>query len=161
NGNMYAYDIIAVHSGVYFTGEDSLHGNELWESNGTPEGTLLIKDINPGINSSSCNYLTYNQNGTVFFAANDGQSGLELWKSNGSSAGTSIISQKLIPYDLYKQNYLVVNNYMYLSGTVNGEYGLVKTDGTEAGTVLVKRMAYSYIQQITSGSNLVYFVAKN
>lgn len=31
-----------------FITSDGLHGDELWITNGTPEGTFLLKDINPG-----------------------------------------------------------------------------------------------------------------
>ncbi len=38
---------------LYFTADDSENGNELWVSDGTSEGTQLVKDINPGIGDFS------------------------------------------------------------------------------------------------------------
>jgi ELWxxDGT repeat protein len=32
---------------------DGIHGNELWKSNGTSGGTLLIQDIFPGVASGN------------------------------------------------------------------------------------------------------------
>src|SRR5690349_14430579 len=38
---------------VVFAAGDATHGRELWISNGTPRGTKLLMDINPGIDDSS------------------------------------------------------------------------------------------------------------
>jgi ELWxxDGT repeat protein len=70
----------------YFNPGDG-NGRELWKSNGTAAGTVLVKDINPGRNSSNPLELT-NVNGTLFFTADNGTSIGQLWKSNGTAAGT-------------------------------------------------------------------------
>src|SRR5688572_28992134 len=38
---------------LYFAANDGANGVELWKSNGTEAGTVLVKDINPGTYSSS------------------------------------------------------------------------------------------------------------
>ncbi len=63
------------------------HGYELWKSDGTSAGTVLVKDIRPGSSGGGPGYLT-NVNGTLYFGASDGSTGYELWKSDGTSAGT-------------------------------------------------------------------------
>ena len=50
---------------------------QLWKSNGTAAGTVMVKDINP-IGSSHPRFLTY-VNGALYFTANDGSNGWELW----------------------------------------------------------------------------------
>ncbi len=50
-------------------------------------GTVLVRDINPGLGDSGARSLT-NVNGTLYFQASDGTNGTELWKSDGTSAGT-------------------------------------------------------------------------
>lgn len=63
---------------LFFAADDGEHGCELWSSDGTPEGTTLMHDINPGYQSSQPTYLSVYRN-TVFFAADDGTHGNELW----------------------------------------------------------------------------------
>lgn len=72
-----------VGSILYFVADDG-KGMELWKSNGTPSGTVLVKEIRPGPEGSQISNLT-GVNGVLFFAANNGMHGTELWKSNGTS----------------------------------------------------------------------------
>ena len=65
-------------------------GDELWKTDGTPSGTVLVKDINPGIDGSNINYLVC-VNGIVYFCADDGSTGLELWRSDGTTVGTTLL----------------------------------------------------------------------
>ena len=37
---------------LFFSANDGTNGNELWKSDGTAAGTVLVKDINPGGNAS-------------------------------------------------------------------------------------------------------------
>jgi len=72
-----------VNGVLYFSASDGTSGTELWKSNGTAEGTVLVKDIYPGTsgaspNSSSPSYLT-NVNGLLYFGANNGTNDRELW----------------------------------------------------------------------------------
>jgi len=57
NYNYYASsnkDSFAVLNGIfYFRADDGMHGAELYSSDGTAEGTKLVKDINPGTASSN------------------------------------------------------------------------------------------------------------
>ncbi|HEY2840050.1 MAG TPA: ELWxxDGT repeat protein, partial [Pirellulales bacterium] len=81
-------EMVAIGSTTYFAAYDGVHGNELWKSDGTAAGTVLVKDIKPGGANSFPRYLT-NVNGTLFFTAGDfhpGYAGVDLWKSDGTAA---------------------------------------------------------------------------
>ena len=76
-------------------------GEELWRSNGTKQGTRLVKDINPGplvINEventetgSSAPDNVLRKKNVIFFQATTAKHGDELWKSNGTTRGTKIV----------------------------------------------------------------------
>ena len=61
--------------------------NELWRSDGTPAGTVLVKDIYPGSAGSGPRDLRV-VNGVVYFVAGDPAAGTELWKTDGTGTGT-------------------------------------------------------------------------
>jgi len=67
-----------VNGSLFFTAEDGVHGREVWQSNGTAAGTMLVKAISPSFHGAYPLYLT-NANGTLFFSANDGVHGAEPW----------------------------------------------------------------------------------
>lgn len=73
---------------LYFTANDGKHGVELWRSNGTPESTYLVKDIQTG--SSKPSFLRVMAH-NVYFTASDAIHGFELWRSNGTAAGTTMV----------------------------------------------------------------------
>ena len=79
-----------LNGNFYFGATDGTSGEELWTSDGTPDGTWLVKDINLGNSGSSLRYLE-NVNGTLYFSAEDGGHGHELWKSDGTAEGSVLV----------------------------------------------------------------------
>ena len=70
---------INLNGTFYFTATDGTAGTELWKSDGTAEGTVMVKDINPGPFGSNPNELLVVGNLFYFMAAQE-ISGFELWK---------------------------------------------------------------------------------
>ncbi|HEY1055975.1 MAG TPA: ELWxxDGT repeat protein, partial [Emticicia sp.] len=75
---------------AFFSANDGLVGEELWVTDGTTEGTKLLKDINPDSGSSSPSNFEVLQD-KVLFAATDSKNGRELWITDGTSGGTELV----------------------------------------------------------------------
>ncbi|MES2618741.1 MAG: hyalin, partial [Bacteroidota bacterium] len=74
--------VIANDDFIFFTANDSIHGEELWRSGGTESSTYLLKDINVGINSAWNDFqgrAFIKLGNKIYFNANDGVNGDELW----------------------------------------------------------------------------------
>jgi ELWxxDGT repeat protein len=72
-------DLTAVGGTLFFVANDGVTGRELWESDGTSNGTVLVEDLYPGISASSPANLASAME-TLFFSADDGIAGREPWK---------------------------------------------------------------------------------
>lgn len=118
----------AFKGALYFSMYDSRHGWELWKSDGTEEGTLLVKDIYPLENLSSNPRQLSVVGDTLFFLADDGD-GTGLWKSDGTASGTIRFRTDLADGDELHS----FNGALYFP--TNFSLGIARTDGTEAGTV--------------------------
>ncbi|HEX5753913.1 MAG TPA: ELWxxDGT repeat protein [Archangium sp.] len=148
---IYSYgfsEMLPVGTALFFTANDGIHGEELWKTDGTAEGTVLVKDIFPGRSGSSL-YDLVDLGGTLFFTAEDGVHGRELWKSDGTAEGTVLVAdvapgaassfpvtyayQKL-PARLY-----AIGGGLFFAAD-DGVHGTEpwKSDGTAEGTVLLR-----------------------
>ena len=83
-------DGAAIGTTYYFAGYSANGGGELWKTDGTSAGTMLVKDIRPGGESSDPYYFV-TVGSTIYFIADDGTNGEEVWKSDGTAAGTKIV----------------------------------------------------------------------
>ncbi|MHC5539323.1 ELWxxDGT repeat protein [Singulisphaera rosea] len=125
---------------LFFSSNDGTNGRELWKTDGTTAGTVLVKDINPGAASSNPTSNIEYKN-LLFFSADDGTNGRELWKSDGTAAGTVMVKDINTGGTSDPSDFAIVGTTLYFAATdsTNGRE-LWKTDGTAAGTVLVKNI---------------------
>ena len=110
-------NIVEFKGKLYFSGNGEESGRELWVTDGTSEGTQLIKDINPGniyvrtlqygyiplpIGSAPSQLTEFNDK--LYFTAEvggrqdlpsseiTGETGRELWVTDGTTAGTILVA---------------------------------------------------------------------
>ena len=138
-----------------------MHGVELWKSDGTLEGTELVKDINTSGSSLPGNLV--NVNGVLYFAADDGVNGRELWKSDGTPGGTVLVANINIQGDSDPTSLTNVDGTLFFAAD-DGYHGreLWKSDGTTVGTGMVKDInpsGSSNPSYIIGVDNIAYFSA--
>ena len=126
-------EFVVLNGTLLFAATDVLIGRELWRSDGTANGTILVKDLGSG--DSSPRFLTV-MNGAVYFAAESG-----LWRTDGTTAGTTLLRASTNGFSRGITSLTAVNGAIYFaaSDAINGP-GLWKSDGTAIGTVLVKNI---------------------
>lgn len=163
-------NFIAVNNELFFLGYSyqGTYGNigtELFRTDGTINGTVLVKDIHPGPASTSL-YKSTSLNNYLYFFTNSTTTGkVELWKSDGTQSGTELITevetidnQSLPPSDLVTSN----GKLFFIIGMQ-----LWESDGTKAGTHLVNDDIFSQIKleayntNLTSVGNQLFFTASN
>ena len=166
-------NLTEVNGSLFFTADDGLQSNgfegnvELWTSDGTATGTVLVKDIFPGNYGSYPENLT-EFNGNLFFTADNGINGDELWKSDGTETGTTLVKDirtgsyiGSAPSSLTEVN---GNLFFVASDGVNGRE-LWKSDGTAAGTILVKDItpgsSGSFPDNLTKVNDTLFFTTNN
>lgn len=139
---------------LLFIAETAALGAELWLSDGSVEGTQLVREIRPGPKG----YLEYGRgdlsdsgpephmlglDASAVLTANDGVSGAELWVSDGTALGTGLLR------DIYPGEYPSTPRHFTRLGSravfaaEDEEHGLELwvTDGTYPGTALLKDIA--------------------
>ena len=139
---------------------------ELWKSDGTTAGTVLVKDISVGVNGSFPQNFCVGNN-LLFFSASDDINGTELWKSDGTITGTVMIKDIYVGFNSSGPSNLVfLNGFVYFSAysIANGQE-LWKSDGTTAGTTLVKDINVgtgdAFVENLVVFKNKLYFSANN
>jgi ELWxxDGT repeat protein len=132
----------ATENEIFCFGFEPTVGYVLLHSDGTQEGTEIIRDIAPG-NDYNFDVASVMCGNTYFFSANDGEHGWELWQSDGSSNGTRMVVD-LVPGTvgsgpdgmccldnrvLFRASIETIGTELYIS------------DGTPEGTQLLKDIA--------------------
>jgi trimeric autotransporter adhesin len=164
---------------LIFSAFDPEYGHEMRITDGTDEGTRVVKDIYKG-SFDSWPYLPANLKNSTYFFANidnpvpqqDHGSDVHLvsrfWKTNGSPNGTTMISvpplEKLLNDSGYVENPpsapVATDNLLYMVVFNSATYlqELWRTDGTTNGTFAVKTDINSYynIDATPVGKNLFF-----
>jgi ELWxxDGT repeat protein len=106
----YPHTLTVFKGKLFFVADDGKHGKELWETDGSFDGTKMVVDINPKDSSYAQGIQIFKD--FMYFGADDGevcvfsqtnsiftthicslQHGFELWRSDGTAAGTSLFKE--------------------------------------------------------------------
>ncbi len=123
---------------LYFSRETAAHGEELWTSDGTPEGTRLVKDLVPGPEGARPRPLLAHE-GIVYFATQYDYEVTgdilehKLWRTDGTTEGTFVLSPS------FDGNVVPLGDKVYFvrPGNAGPGPGLWESDGSLEGTIRV------------------------
>jgi ELWxxDGT repeat protein len=142
-GNSYPVMLASLSRGLVFAASTPTYGAEIWVSDGTAKGTMMLKDIRPGFSSSFNQINTFVSGDMLYMVLMDSTTtnANNLWRTDGTSQGT-------IKMMTFSQSWQVPNATLNQMSGVNGKcifvYGdnnnkeLWVCDGTAAGTRLLK-----------------------
>lgn len=165
--------IIASGEKVYFKAQriapPNFSGEELWVSDGTSQGTKLLRDIGLGGRDAYIEKFIHFNDKIVFLASSNGDSQYkELFITDGSEFGTRRIHEISRYHNEFgdPSNWLTIgNNLFFTVKTLQEGNELWITDGTYSGTQIVKDISSGstssnpYLLQIIN--NKLIFTVKN
>jgi ELWxxDGT repeat protein len=124
----------------------------LWKSDGTSDGTVMVKDLNPygGSNPTSITVA----GDKLYFAADRPDHQRTLWVTDGSESGTQPLHERIRNSGLVSfQDQLYYWTRSYVSGADDGE--LWRTDGTVSGIEKITDALVPYY--VIAADSLFYF----
>ena len=95
-----------VNNKIVFMHSTPDYGKELWVSDGTTAGTILLRDINPGP-ADSTPYLFTLLDDVVYFRANSNQ----IWRTDGTIGGTYMMVNN--PQITNPSNFVKTQNFIF------------------------------------------------
>ena len=168
-GNSTPVMLGSLSKGLVFAASTPSYGSEIWVTDGSSNGTFMLKDIRPGFSSSFNQLNTFVSGDMLYLVLMDSTTtnANNLWRTDGTAQGT-------IKMMTFSQSWPVPNATQNLISGVNGKcifvYGdnnnkeLWVCDGTAGGTKLLKDIKPgnalgSNPYNLVAMGNYVYFFA--
>lgn len=154
-------DLINVSGTLFYIHSPSFNARELWRSDGTSNGTYMLKNFISSNHGPPMHMIQFQDN--LYFNGNTQDHGLELWKSDGTVAGTAMVRDTVPgPGSLSPRDFVVKGDTLFFiaNGTIGGA-DIWKTDGTALGTRMIRTNAslgYN-VDQLTVMGDYLYFSA--
>jgi ELWxxDGT repeat protein len=145
---------------------DEVNGPEPRLTDGTVNGTTLLKDIAPGTVSSDPSIFQKIGDNKVVFLANDVAHGKELWQTDGTPAGTSLLKDAnagtesaCVPAPSSFVTLPTSDNVFFFADKEElGPRDLWQSDGTDAGTKLYYNFSgYANLIGLMGDNDMIFF----
>ncbi len=156
---------IGVLNGRYLFGARDSEGNALWSTDGTADGTRLLRHYGQGAGAfSSPDHVNMVEiDDRAYFVAGDMTSGSELWTTDGTSVGTQLVIDSYPgPEGSGARIHGSLGAQILFTAFSRDAFHLYITDGTAAGTRALTSHVGSNEGLITSSifvaDDKVYFV---
>ncbi|NTX40318.1 HYR domain-containing protein [Myxococcus sp. CA033] len=156
---------VQVNGTLFFAGEDTVHGEQLWKTDGTLEGTGLVKDVFRGTDFSGLADFVAVNDLALFWARDTLNVPDQLWRSDGTTEGT--VRVQSYPRGSSRTTPLTVVGEVAYFQAVSTLYGqeLWRTDGTDSGTYRLNLVPVVANQRspnlLTAFSGQLFFMAMN
>jgi ELWxxDGT repeat protein len=138
SGYIEGIEIVAAGSNLYVLTKNA----GLWISDGTAEGTHLVKPVQPSVSQYSADLVALGD--TVYFTIENSQNqSYEIWKSQGTDETTSFVfatNAYTLPAPIAAAG---DNVYFWNRNPQYFDYDLWKTDGTPEGTSAIVTVPFS------------------
>lgn len=150
NGSSNPSNKIVFNGEAYFAAYSETFGTELWKTDGTEAGTVMVKDIVVGEGSAfTSEFKVHELNGELLFFVQTSFNEHDLWKTDGTEAGTVMVK------DLPSGNLLMHTD---INGALLFSIGndLWKSDATESGTNVITNRAI-FGNRYVKHNNVIYY----
>jgi ELWxxDGT repeat protein len=153
----------SVNNKIVFAATDPDKGRELFTTDLTSKGTVVLKDIHPDGDSDPKRFVVMGD--YALFLATTPDEGEELWRTDGTESGTFLVKDiRAGAEDSNINNMTNIDGTLYFSATTEAVATEPwKSDGTEAGTALVKDInasGSSATRNFVKAGAWIYFIAR-
>lgn len=144
----------SISSTIYFVANDGVHGDEVWQSNGTPDGTRMTFDLRQSGGSSDENDVAAlaNFQGRLYISAIGANGFWQLFRANGQSFETFASIGRVFAF-------ITLSDKLFVIHEQDQQLAVSVTDGTVNGTRTIITQPFTNYPEWTSADEVLYVKA--
>lgn len=124
--------------------DDKVHGRELWRTDGTAAGTILLADTEPDPRvGATLLCIGKSSSGVLYYEGRTEATGIELWRTDGTPAGTHVV-RDINPgtgHGFVGAVGFVGTELVFIASPTADSRQVWITDGTDPGTRLIEDLS--------------------